>query len=680
MIANNLDFARFNAEKQTLYNLIYACENVFRELQQNTATDSLARLKSKLASERFKIMIIGEFKRGKSTFINALLGEEILPAFATPTTAVINEIKWGEDKKAILYFHNPVPQPLPNSIPEDARIHILRAKGMDVAPMDIAYDDLEEYVVIPDPAKDQAASVAETPYQKVELQYPVEWLKNGVELIDSPGLNEHKTREGVTLNYLPTADAILFVLSCSSLASESEMRVIKNDIVGNGHEEIFFICNRFDEIREKERDRIKNFGYAKLGGLTKFGNRGVYFLSALHALDGKMKNLEELLNVSGIIQLEEDLQKFLLERRGKVKILQPARELIHHMQKAREIIQQERPSLEKSLDELNHKYENVKPLLNDAERSKQQIISRINFHREVLRRTVFDSATIKLREVADQIPQWVEDMEPDNKIKLWTLKNKEGADALVQEISEGIRVKIEDEILSWKNKNLNSSIESIMNHMYEDLEGKIDQFYDVLNKVTTNFSGISISPDKKLMEGPSDKERFLTVVGGILIGDIALAAHGAKFGTRGLGRAIATQIAVGVGLALLGVANPLIFIGAAISGGLLNSILRTQKLNKTIKREIGEKYTVEFRNKNYEHSNEIAESIYKETASIVTSAEQYLNKEIQSKREQVEAVLKTKKEGEQVVAGRKQLLNKLEEKIFQIDKELKDLVLEMAQQ
>ncbi len=66
-------------------------------------------------------MVLGEFKRGKSTFINALLGEEVLPSSAIPCTAVINEVKWGEQQRAILHFRYPLPKPLAVTVPPESR-------------------------------------------------------------------------------------------------------------------------------------------------------------------------------------------------------------------------------------------------------------------------------------------------------------------------------------------------------------------------------------------------------------------------------------------------------------------------------------------------------------------------------------------------------------------------------
>ena len=53
---------------------------------------ALLDLKKKLESDNFKVLVIGEFKNGKSTFINSLMGDKVLPAYSTPCTAVINEV------------------------------------------------------------------------------------------------------------------------------------------------------------------------------------------------------------------------------------------------------------------------------------------------------------------------------------------------------------------------------------------------------------------------------------------------------------------------------------------------------------------------------------------------------------------------------------------------------------
>ena len=96
-----------------------------------------------------------------------------------------------------------------------------------VPPLEISYNEIEDYVVIP-MGEDPKEMLLESPYEKVELFWPLELLKEGVEIIDSPGLNEATTRTRVTMDYLSKADAILFVLSADRLCSQDEMEFIEN--------------------------------------------------------------------------------------------------------------------------------------------------------------------------------------------------------------------------------------------------------------------------------------------------------------------------------------------------------------------------------------------------------------------------------------------------------------------
>lgn len=78
--------------------------DVIKYLNMSNYSDSLSKLSEKVNNDTFKIQVVGTFKNGKSTFINALLGSHVLPAYSLPCTAVINEVKYGKEKKAVLYF------------------------------------------------------------------------------------------------------------------------------------------------------------------------------------------------------------------------------------------------------------------------------------------------------------------------------------------------------------------------------------------------------------------------------------------------------------------------------------------------------------------------------------------------------------------------------------------------
>lgn len=166
-MTDNQGYELFFKKRETLEKIIRQQLVFLNALDMKGWVDTINNLQKRVESDNFKVLVVGEFKRGKSTFINALLGEEILPSYAKPCTAIINEIKWGETRRAMLHFNNDENE---NNKP----------------PQEIPIDEVEEYVVIKD-GVDQKQAIHDTPYEKVEIFWDLDLCKNGVEIIDSPG-------------------------------------------------------------------------------------------------------------------------------------------------------------------------------------------------------------------------------------------------------------------------------------------------------------------------------------------------------------------------------------------------------------------------------------------------------------------------------------------------------------
>ena len=278
-------------------------------------------MSQKVHSDSFKIQLVGTFKNGKSTFINALLGEDILPTRILPCTAVVSEVKYGDSKKAILHFRNPLPDKLIDCIPE-ATLNHMRKHGMkNVPPMEIEYDRIDEYVTIPIDGDPEEISMM-SPYMSVELFYPSTLLKEGVEIIDSPGLNEADERTRVTLDYLDKADAIIVLLDATKLCSKDEMETIENILLAKGFNDMFFVVNFMDRIPARERGDVEKFAKAKLNGYSK---NDIYYISALQAVDAKIEGDDAKYINSGMKAFEDRLTVFLTKDKGRIKLVQPSK-------------------------------------------------------------------------------------------------------------------------------------------------------------------------------------------------------------------------------------------------------------------------------------------------------------------------------------------------------------------
>lgn len=335
-------YSFFKNKKEKLNSLIHEMYEILQSLHFPEA-NTLVNLEISLQSDSFKIMVLGEFKRGKSTFINALLGNDLLPSSAVPCTAIITEVKWGESPKAVLHFTN-------------------TEVDQENCSQEIPINQLEEYVAI---QYDEFRGFGNNRYAKVELFYPIELCQNGVEIIDIPGLNEAYTRQKITTDYLPKVDAIVFVFTCEIFASQSELHLIDNMLKPLGHEDIFFICNKFDQVHVTQRERLKQFAISKLAPKTHRGAERIFFISAFNALEGRLNNDSEMVTKSGIVQVERELEKFLANERGQIKILRPAQEVKNIIYSVRRSLLGKKPTLSNGLGELRERIDAIDVELNE---------------------------------------------------------------------------------------------------------------------------------------------------------------------------------------------------------------------------------------------------------------------------------------------------------------------------
>ena len=139
-------------------------------------------------------MIMGDLKRGKSTLLNALIGEMLLPSDVNPCTALLTILRYGPEKRVILHY-------------KDQR-----------EPETISIENFQQrYVISPTESKRLADQDQEAfpDISHVVVEYPLPLLQQGIELIDTPGLNDTEARNEQVLNYLRDCQAVLFVLNAT---------------------------------------------------------------------------------------------------------------------------------------------------------------------------------------------------------------------------------------------------------------------------------------------------------------------------------------------------------------------------------------------------------------------------------------------------------------------------------
>jgi len=658
------EFKEFQEKQHELADILSSASVVTQKLNMSKEKD-LNELSTKVRSDSFKVMVTGTFKNGKSTFINALLGEEILPAYAVPTTAVINEIKYGAEKRAILYFRDPLPDTLPDGIPQKTLQHMNKYKGKAIPPMDIPYDEIEDYVVIPIGA-DAKQYKLESPYQKVELFYPLEVLKNGVEIIDSPGLNENQTRTEVTIGYLNNVDAIIFTMSALAIASGSEMSFIEQDLKGNGFEDVLFVVNRFDQVPPRQQDKLKQYAEMKIREVYPKSN--VFFLSSLNALDGRLEGDLQLLNESGFPEMEAILTKFLTCDKGRVKLVQPAKQVrqILSSEALGKVIPQERKLLDSSLTDVTEKYNELKPQLDALNEEKSVKGSRLRDRIDRTSRKFERMAKRNIKDIALLIPEWVNEYTPNNSLGIIPTKNS--VSQVVNEISEYLSDKIETYQNDWRDNVLQPEITDEAESIFADAESSFMSIFNSLDKIDLSLNGEGCLPEQPTFWG-----RVVGGIGGYLLGGYVGAIEG---GLNGFSKNLVAHIAFRIGgvavLYVLGALNPITLIAVIIGSGFIGR--SGKKPIDTLKKEVSQQAVDQLLVGADDSAADMADSISEKLNEVASQILKSVDERINDLDKQMKSVLDKKKKGEATVAKRRTELDACQNEIQGLDDRLDKLI------
>ena len=257
--------------------------------------NELTSLQTRLVTGQFRLAVLGQFKRGKSTLLNALLGDKLLPTDILPVTAIPTFIGTAENINALVSFE-------------------VDAEPVNFTPSSdqTMGDFLNDYVTEKGNPKNQRQVT------RVEIGHPSEMLRQGVILIDTPGIGStHKHNTEVAYQILPQCDAALFLVSPDPPITEIELDYLKE--IRQRLPQTFFILNKIDFLDEQEQIASLKFLADQLTPLCD-GVPQVLAVSARKGLDARLSGDADGWKDSGMQQVEQNLIDFFA--REKQSILQ----------------------------------------------------------------------------------------------------------------------------------------------------------------------------------------------------------------------------------------------------------------------------------------------------------------------------------------------------------------------
>lgn len=542
-----LSWQGLERSKRDRQQLEVACNNLAQIIQNctkrgvmpETLVGEVEETLQKLKSEKFRVAIVGEFSKGKSTLINALLGEEIQPVRAIACSGTITVLRYGQQKRVVCRYKNGREEEIP------FEQYQVKAAISEEAAIEYRSDELER-----------------SELEEIIFEHPdLELCRNGVEIVDSPGLNEHPARTAITSKLLKNTDAVIFLSSALQVLTEAERKLLNDDLKpqlngGNDNEpanNLFVVINFIDQLRrEKDKQQVQQLVEKFVQGQNPIihGENRIHFISAQAALDAIVGGIEDdyLKSFQFFCQ---SLEKFLTNERGLIKFQQSVTEikiLIHSC-----------------LIELNLADNKLDKKVKDSQAEKQKILEQIGeaSGRDVrIKRLAIQLTDEAVDQAIDSFNQWCESLAAQmvEKSQYWHSEHSHiwSQDKLIKDYANQFLRDLQREIEDWGNSQLKNvvlkqnikKINKVINQELQGIQNNLKLLALETNTQFTQQTNFNISGIEGDITGADG------FMGGIGAGG-ALAAGLLAFTGIGLIpiiiAAVATAIAGSFGLGLLDV-------------------------------------------------------------------------------------------------------------------------------
>jgi GTP-binding protein EngB required for normal cell division len=305
-----------------------------QELGTEPVAEEARELAARVSEGRFYVACVGQFKRGKSTLLNALVGYEVVPAGFIPVTAVPTVIRFDDARHA-------------------------RVRMRDGMWRDIAMAELKEYVTEElNPENKKAVDGA-------EVFVPSPLLSSGMCLVDTPGLGSVFTGNTATTQaFIPHIDAALVVVGADPPIAGEELALVES--IGTQVQELILVINKADRTTDPERAAAAKFTREILEKRLHRPMGEVFEVSAAERMEGRgpLRDWEKLL--ASLHCLVEDSGRNLVRAACDRGLQRLSEQLLA-------IISEDRDALLRPIEESERRIELMKETVSEAARSMREL-------------------------------------------------------------------------------------------------------------------------------------------------------------------------------------------------------------------------------------------------------------------------------------------------------------------
>jgi len=308
--------------------------DVAQELGAEPVAEEARELAARVSEGRFYVACVGQFKRGKSTLLNALVGYAVVPTGFVPVTAVPTVIRFGD------------------------RLHA-RVRIRDGSWRGVAMSDLKEYVTEElNPENRKALDGA-------EVFVPSPLLSSGMCFVDTPGLGSIFTGNTATTQaFVPHIDAALVVVGADPPIAGEELALVES--IGKQVQDLILVINKADRTSDPERAAAAKFTREILEKRLHRRMGDVFEVSAFDRMEnrGPLRDWEKLL--ASLHRLVEDSGRDLVRAACDRGLQRLSEQLLAS-------ISEDRDALQRPIEESERRIEIMKETINEAERSMREL-------------------------------------------------------------------------------------------------------------------------------------------------------------------------------------------------------------------------------------------------------------------------------------------------------------------
>lgn len=442
---NNI-FTKEGNLKSTLENLLFLLKETVYSKLDSEGKENLERLNKKLKNNIVNFVVVGQFKRGKSTFINALLGDKILPTGVIPLTSIITIVKYSDTFQAIVYFNN-------NTTKE------------------VTITELPEYIA----EKENPGNIKNVNH--ILILHPANILKKGMVFVDTPGvgsLNLDNTK--LTTEYISKIDAAIFVTSTDPALSDAEILFLEKILTIT--DKIFIIINKIDYLNKNELEEFCNYTNSQLQKRFEGRPVNIFYVSAKEALNSKLENNHPALLKSGFLDLENHIINFFETEKENILLESIKRQLKEFIEEIEISFELEIKSLFLPIELLKEKISLLNNNLSIIQKGEKEFTKKLKQENKILLDNYKERLYYVKSEIKEEIKQKLYKFKEENtgmKLAEYETPLEKLFRELVENKMENARIRIEKEI---KEKSL-----YLYQEILENFNDKINEIYRITSEI-----------------------------------------------------------------------------------------------------------------------------------------------------------------------------------------------------